>query len=322
MKIIYLEDGFHIFTPEYKENHKEIIFGLDEKNQPVQNFTFTDYFTYSSDDFNSITKSSETVNLQNGYLLYSFLYEKSYAHYLTQTIPKLYDYLNKYRHCNLLIPKSRYNILCRDILQHLNINNVVILQDKIIYNIKNFILSKKYNAPPSGFTHDHVFIYNEIRKSLNITPNITQNRNIYLKRDGVQSKEYGNDETGINRHIINEDELITKLQNKNFEIITLGTKSIMEKKQLLENANIIITSLGANCMNLIFTNAPKHLIYLSNKEMFGEHYFWKLSEILNNTTFNCGIMRYDGIQIDPLNPWNKNFYVDVPNLLNYIEKYL
>ena len=322
MKILFIENGFDIFCPENNENHKEIVFGLNNENQALQFFTFPNNFIYSTNDFTNITNSSEIVSLQNGYLLYSFLYEKSYAHYLTQTIPKLYDYLKNYRHCNLLIPQSRYNNLCRDILKHLNIHNVCILQDKIIYNIENFILSKTYNAPPCQFTCDHIFVYNEIRKSLNITPNIQPSRNIYLKRDGFPSKDFGNDETGINRHIINENELISELQDRHFEIITLGTKSIIEKKQLLQNANIIVTPLGANCMNLIFTNAPKHLVYLSNQEMFGEQYFCKLCETLNDSPIHSTILRYDGFQIDKLNRWNKNFYVDISHVLHHIEKYL
>ena len=214
MKLLFLKEGFTIFCSKHNETHKEIIFGLDDKNQPIQHFTFQDEFVYSKNELDAITERCETVNLENGYLLYSFLYEKSYAHYLTQTIPKLYDYLNEYSHCNLLIPKSRYNNLCKDILKNLNINNVILLENEVIYNINNFISTKIYEAPPASFVNAHVGIYNKIRNNLNITPNVLKNRNIYLKRDGFQSIDFGNDETGINRHIINENELINELQKK------------------------------------------------------------------------------------------------------------
>jgi hypothetical protein len=56
--------------------------------------------------------------------------------------------------------------------------------------------------------------------------------------------------------------LINELTKINFDIITLGYKNIIKKKELLENTSILITPLGANIMNLIFTNTPHHIIFL------------------------------------------------------------
>jgi capsular polysaccharide biosynthesis protein len=321
MKICYLENGIKI-NYNHNETNIETIFSLTQENNIIQGFTFPCDIFVNKDEFDANIQKCKTIILENGFLFYSFRYEISFAHYMTQTVPKLYEYINTYRNYKLLIPKNKYNNLCKDILQMLNISNenIYILEDKTIYIINDYATSNTYHAPPGNFTSNHLWIYKKIREPLNIVENMNPYKRIYLKRDGISNIHFGNSETGIKRQIINENELIHNLIKMNFEIVHLGDKYINEKKQILENSKIIITSLGANCLNLIFSNAPKNIIILSNHNNFGYQYYTSLSEQLNNEQINCKFIQYNTLyNNDNLNQWNGCFSVNIDEINDCIK---
>ena len=327
LKLVYFNEPLNIKILSTNENSKEYLFDLD--NNQGSKLTFEGGLEILDNnnqklDINNIVSKFEIIDLENCFLFYSYYYQISYCHYITQTLPKLYDYLINYNKYKLLIPKIFYNSLCKEILDLLNINNIYILEENKIYNIKNLICIKHYQSPPSNFTTNHLNIYNLLRDKINmlsLKPNensTNYNRLIYLKRDGIPNKDYGNSETGILRQIINENELIDYLKNKNFEIITLGDKSLKEKYSLLKNSKILITPLGANCMNLIFSDCPKNVIVLSNDNNFGFDYYINLMHTLTNTKSNNILIKCKTIyNNDKLNRWNGSFKVDI-NMLNNI----
>jgi len=321
MKLLYFEDGIKI-VHNHCETNIETIFGLDEQNNIIQGFTFLCHILVDENYFNDKIKKCKTIFLENGFLFYSFSYEISFAHYITQTVPKLYEYINSYSNYKLLIPKKKYNNLCKDILKLLNINdeNIYILEDETIYIINDYVNSNIYHAPPDNFTYNHLWIYKKIREPLNIVPNNNPYKKIYLKRDGISNNNFGNSEIGIKRQIINENELMSHLIKMNFEIIHLGDKFISEKKEFLENSKIIITPLGANCLNLIFSNAPKHIIMLGNHNIFGYEYYTSLCEVLNNEKINRKFIQNDTVyNNDETNEWNGAFYVNIDQINDYLK---
>jgi capsular polysaccharide biosynthesis protein len=321
MKIIHIKSGLNI---KYNNNEttKEIVFGINNSNNIIQNTTFQlnieilDPFT-----FNNIIEKSEKKLIEKGFLFYSYAYEKSFAHYLCQTVPKLYDYINTYSNYKLLIPESRYNNLCKDILKLLNISEsqIVILEDGIIYDILDYIITPIYHAIPSYMTSNQLSIFKKIRDNLEIKQNLNPRRNIYIKRDGIPNDNFGNSETGILRQIKNENELIDSLRIKGFEIISLGDKHIIENIILLNDINICITPLGANMLNFIFSNAPKKIICLSNHNNFGFEQYISTIDNLNNCKTNHNLLRYNSISIDPLNQWNGSFNVNIKDIIKTID---
>jgi capsular polysaccharide biosynthesis protein len=312
-KLIYFDNPLKIKIKSTKEISYEYLFNLDDDK-----LTFIGGLEIIDKNKLEDLETFNIINLKNCFLLYSYYYQISYCHYMTQTIPKLYDYLINYRNFTLLIPKIFYNNLCKDILNILKITNIYILEEHNIYNIENLITIPHYNAPPSNFTKQHIYIYKLIRNNININENNENNRLVYLKRDGVPNKDYGNSETGLLRKIINEEELISYLKKLNFEIISLGDKSITEKYNLLKDSKVIISPLGANCLNLIFSNCPNHLIILSNDTNFGYDYYVNILETLTNKKVNSILIKSNVIyNNDILNRWNGSFNVDL-NKLNSI----
>lgn len=301
----------------------ENIFGIDNNNNIIQTFTFISKYDGVNKKLQNIINNANNVNIDNGYLFYSYSYQKSFCHLLTQTVPKLTKYITQYSNIKLLIPTYHFNELCKDILNicDIDFNNIILLEDNHIYNINNFVFSEKFNAPPDNYTIEHLWIYNKIRMKLNILPNINPYKKIYIKRDNISNPNYNNSESGLLRKITNEEQLINKLLEFNFTILTLGNKSIYEKKEALENAFIIITQLGANCMNLIFTNAPKNLLIISNCHPIGEKYYSELCSKLNNEPINYKLITYqrDNKCNDITNNTNYSFSVNINEIEDYIK---
>ena len=187
-----------------------------------------------------------------------------------------------------------------------------------IYNINNFA-RRIPHEDTFMITNTKLFIYNLIRNNLHIEPNYSPKRRVYLKRDGTSNIEYGNSETGMLRKINNEDEIINTLSLLGFEIITFGTKTFEEKKMALCNCEIIISQIGANCMNFIFGNAPKHILLLSNTNPLGETYYVELMSLLNGQNIQYKLLKYNPSgDRDPTNIWNDAYTINIQDIVDYI----
>jgi capsular polysaccharide biosynthesis protein len=323
MRILSVKDGIPI-TYNDSETNIETIFALHDDNTIQQYFTFNLHITPDNTIFqNTLTNSTSNTIIERGYLFYSFRYQISFAHFMMQTVPLLKEYILTYHDYKLLIPEHHYNNLCKDILNLCNISSdrIVLLEDRQIYTITTLAPRFVYHAVPVMYTQDHIWIYSYIRQSLPIQSGNTPMRKVYLKRDGITNHAFGNSETGICRRITNEDELIKILESQGFEIITLGTKHILEKCQSLNNIHILITQIGANCMNLIFGNAPSHCIFLSNNTPLGQSYYTKLSSELNNKNINEILLEFppNNIYTDPSNSMNSSFEVSIEQILTSIQ---
>jgi hypothetical protein len=223
MRLINISEGIEI-NYNNNESNIETIFGLNDDNSIIQKFTFPcDIYPNYSKLNNHILQSSN-IELDNGFLFYSFRYQVSFAHFMCQTLPKLKDYIQNYSNYKLLIPRQHFNIIIKNILEliKINIDNIYLLEDNVVYNIKQFQKGSYYHNAPERPVEDHIWIFNKIREGLQISIPTQLNkkyRKIYLKRDGVSNDTHGNSETGIYRYIENDDLLTEKLIENGFEII-------------------------------------------------------------------------------------------------------
>ena len=320
MKLLIVKDGIPIHFNQ-NEHNIETVFALDNTNTIIQNFTFSCHIHYDPMVLKQILENvTNTIDVSQGFLFYSFRYQISFHHFLMQTLPMLDTYLKSFPSYTLLIPRHHYTLFVKDVLTLLGINNILLIEDHTIYNIaqfadRNYLKDACLHLDPTRYS-----IFNLLRQKLNITQNTNPHRKIYLKKDGIANADFGNSETGILRKILNEDALIEQLKKEGFEIIHLGDKLLQEKKALLENAQIIITQLGANCMNLLFTNAPKHLLFLSNASAFGNNFFCSVPKIYNTTPVQTNTLIYpnDPVHFDPLNGANAAFTVSIGDIMKHI----
>ena len=114
--------------------------------------------------------------------------------------------------------------------------------------------------------------------------------------------------------------LILNLQKLNFEIITLGECNIFEKTKLLSDINILITQTGGNMYNLIFSNTPKHILFLSNSHpLYFEYINVLLTKLNFYTNHSNKLFSYDSsiIHCDKKNVMNDPFIVNVEHIVKY-----
>lgn len=325
ISIIHLKNGINV-SFNGNESNKEIVFFFDENKNYIQKTTYPVEIHF--DNVNNILDNiKEKIYIKEKcFFYYSFYYQVSYAHYLTQCVPKLKYYMNDMSR-TLVIPKSTYNKFCKDILSILNIpeEKILVLDDNIEYVFDDIFtvehIGSQWNGVGGEINLDGIDVYKKIRTSLRLECNTNPYRKVYLKRDGKSNSSYGNGEVGIFRKIDNEDELITLLIDQGFEIIELGTKTIKEKTNDLRDIHTLVTQIGANLMNLIFCNSLKNLLLLSNEYPLGSEYYCGLIDYLNPILANKKIFTYSSSSCgaDPKNITNNPFVVDIHRIKNYLQ---
>lgn len=325
INIICIADGLTITRNTQYLEQQETVFAFNSVENYIHTFTYPLYINIIDTNkwttiINMNISENNIINIDKGFLFYSYDYQLSFCHYLHETIPKLTDYLTKYKNFKILIPEHCHHLLSKNIIKLCNIpeEQIVLLKDKTIYNVKQ--LEQGIQTPhASMYTQHHLWIYNHLRTMLNVTNNMPKIRKIYFKKDGVSDSKYGNVEAGIYRRILNEDALCDELVKHGFEIVTLGTKTLEEKNNALKDAKIIITQLGANCANFYFTNAPKHVIYLTNNSCrINEGLYIEIASKLNNIHIPYTTLAFpdNKSNIDPLNNTNCPFIVDINHVVN------
>jgi capsular polysaccharide biosynthesis protein len=325
ISIVHLENGIDI---DYNntESNKEVIFSFDVEKNFIQKFTYT-VDIHSDQIKNILSGVDRTIYIDtNCFLYYAFQYQESFAHYLTQCLPKIKYFLENSDKI-LVVPKSTYNNLCKDLFNVIGIdlNRVLVLENNIEYVFKTITtvehIGPQWCGTGGEINFDAIEIYKKIRNNLELIPNKNPHRKIYLKRDGNSNSLYGNGEIGIFRKIDNENELIKFLSDSGFEIIELGSKTIKEKSKQLQDAHTVITQIGSNCMNLIFSNSIKNILLLSNDFPLGKDYYFQLIDILNPILSTKEIFQYSSsvYGADIKNPTNNPFSVDINTIKNYID---
>jgi len=240
------------------------------------------YIEYSSFNYSNFTINYEIIdkyieeNIINdthksvqGFVLMNNPWTYNFSHMLNETLPRIMVYLDikKNTDVKMIIHTEYYYDYVKEILQLFGIydNDIVLIPQK--NDIYQF--DKLFTANICGglsipneeikivfFTKLRQLIYDKIKD--NLLNNTDVNRILYIKRNDKIM-------TGKARELINENEIINELKRFNCNVVdNFSEKNIFEKAKLLYNAKIIITPLGANLMNIAFSNNPKKMIVLTN----------------------------------------------------------
>lgn len=176
----------------------------------------------------------------------------NYFHWLTDSMPKLLIYKNKYPQANvrLILPNNSPTF----IKDSLNLFSLVIENIKPNEYLKVNNLTHVDYISKSGFSHPNLIeLANTIKDKIKVQKG---NRKIYL------SRTFSN-----NRAITNEIELINLLVEYDFEICYAENISFTEQVKLFSEANVIISSHGAGLTNLMFMPEGSKVIEIGYQEM-------------------------------------------------------
>jgi hypothetical protein len=108
--------------------------------------------------------------------------------------------------------------------------------------------------------------------------------NMLIKKQAGKSpgkKVYFKRGDNTERKLLNEDQIITLLQNSGFEIITPDNLTIAEQVKLMEQTQLVISVHGAALSNLLFCTAGIGVIELFSPDYFRTDCYYTLSAIKN-----------------------------------------
>ena len=324
-KIIHTTDDIPI-TYNNNEHNFENVFILDENNNNINGITYECPIYFDIANIKNKILTNKICKIENVFLFYSFMSQIAFGHFTEQCLPKINYYLKlkkEIKDIKFCIPKKRFNSITKDIIKLLEIceEDIFIIDNDTVIQATNFFFNN-YNC--ADFNTDKITTFNLLREKLNITKNIKFNRNIYLQRniENISNNDCYN--IGKTRQIINEELLINALKNFNFEIITLGEHDLITKKNLLSDVNILITQTGGNMYNLIFSNTPKHIFFLSNRSPLHVDYIKNLLPKLNFYSENLvTLFSYDSYikNCDKTNNMNDPFMVNISEIIYNLKKY-
>ena len=124
---------------------------------------------------------------------------------------------------------------------------------------------------------------------------ISKKESIYLSEKIIRKKNYKNNnfkkiyisrtDAKENRNLINEKEIENYLSKKGFKIIIASKLSLYEKINIIENAEVVITTLGSALYNFLFCKNIKAKVVLIGTKRFLIRDFLQFSYLKNIQLF-------------------------------------
>lgn len=230
------------------------------------------------------------------FFIYNF---DNYYHFLYDTLPYLYLYLELKKNINNL--KLLVNYPNKNMNNFYKFNNellskIIDLNDLIIHDTNNVydIIYVSSSLTHGGYSNNpprkEIYnIYNIIKNNINYN-NIDDKykciKKIYISRRTWINKDVSNIGTNYTtrRKMINEDLLVSNLTNSyGFNEIFCENLTTDEKIYLFSNADIICGSIGGGMANLLFSNSNTKSIIINTPYFLEINYRFKYS--MENTNY-------------------------------------
>jgi capsular polysaccharide biosynthesis protein len=255
--------GHQLFVSNYKgvielDNH---LLALDREGRPIPH-TYLGAIQGDSTPFPPSV--SGCINgMDAGFLLYSTPWHTNFQHFLVETFPKIFDYLDWIRAHGrvipLLMPHYMMNALVQEIVEILGLQDyITLLEGPSTTYVKELVSSSyvlNYDPPTPRLIRAFKQLRDATQKSYPLlSPD--RPRKIYLARETSPNPAMNNSNAGTKRVITNEDVLKSMLHDRGFEDVFVGNLRIAEKTRTLAGAEVIVSPLGANLMNLLFLTPP------------------------------------------------------------------
>lgn len=242
----------------------------DEKIMSLNKDSF-----YDDNVFEPYTNIAENVCVIPVYfLVYNF---DNYYHFLYDTLPYLYQYL----YLKKIIPELKlllnypntsmnyfYAFNMELLAKLINTKDIIIVNPTTMYSKIYVGTSHTHGSYSNRPPRPEIFeIYERIKQNIvieNIDPKYLNLSKIYISRRTWIHNDYSNIGTNYTtrRKMVNEDELVEKLQQNGVTEIFAEKLNIDEKIYLFSNASLICGSIGGGMANLLFSTAKTKAIVI------------------------------------------------------------
>jgi len=257
----------------------------DEKVMSLNKDSFYDNNIYEIEDkYKQIEEKHKEISEDVFFFIYNF---DNYYHYLYDTIPYLYTYLELKKEKPELKLLINYPNKFKNDFYKFNIELLEKFVDKkdwllhVDNNIyKNFYISSSLthggfsNNPPREEIHE---LYQSLKNKIIVSKEMP--KLVYISRRtwiNNNKSNIGTDYT-TRRKMMNEDLLVEELTKLGFIEIFAENLSIDDKINLFSNAEIIIGSIGGGMTNLLFSSKSTKSIVLVTPYFMDVNYRFRYS---------------------------------------------
>lgn len=277
-------------------NGRNLISPYDEKIMSLNKDSFYDNNEY----FEYINHPTNTELAPVFFFVYNF---DNYYHFLYDTLCYLHIYLmlkNTNPDLKILVnypnsTKSEFYKFNLDILSKIvNIQDMIFINNYTYYN--NIYVSTSLthggvsNNPPRNELYNlFKLLVDKVPKQIKSSP-----KHIYISRRTWINGDLSNIGTNYTtrRKMINENELVAKLNELGIEEIFAENLNIDEKIALFSSANLIIGSIGGGMANLLFANKSTKSIVLVTPDFLNINYRFKYSMENTDITYFNDVLTY------------------------------
>ncbi|CAA0327627.1 hypothetical protein ALT785_390008 [Alteromonas infernus] len=212
------------------------------------------------------------LELENAVVITS-LHDKNYQHFLIETLSRIYVVLESfYLDCPIVLldyPHIRETV---DIT--FPNNDFIFIGEKDVINVMeqcyfpSFVSKNMCALSQATFESLRLFIKNVANNS---DVQKCGKSHVYIgRKQSVQN-------AGNGRFCINEEQLQLRIADYGYSTASFDGLTLQEKSKLISNAQIVISPVGANVMNLIFAqNAERIILFTHNKAFPNPNWFVKL----------------------------------------------
>jgi capsular polysaccharide biosynthesis protein len=261
--VLYPEATLHLGSQLFVSSYKGVVepgnrlLALDRDGRPIPH-------TYLGTlEAMGPLPAGDPIAIEEGFLFYATPWHANFQHFLTETFPKVVDYLAWIRDHDriipLLLPRFVANAFVEELLALLNLTEVTfVLEDPATYRVARLYSSSyvpNYDPP----TEKMIAAFRLLRDMAQAAhpPRLPQApRRLYLARDASANLARNNSNAGAGRVIRNESEIRDLLRTQGFEEVFLGGCDLPGKVQALAGAECLVSPIGANLMNLLFLSPP------------------------------------------------------------------
>lgn len=243
------------------------------------------------------------ATLPEAFLYYCGPSTFNFQHHLTELFPKLLDYIALVQELGrpipLLMPRFQFNRFVAELLGIMGMAPFVTFleEEEASYRVEK-LYSSSYQR---NFTvHEKVLAAMSLLRSrlAEVYPDelpAGEPRRLYLGREKVADNLNNNCNSGGGRVFVNEDQVLSLLAGHGFETVLLASHSMHDKRRALSHADIIVSPIGANLMNLLFLTPPYPrmvIIIQSSRFNLSDYFIWLFSSLYGDQ------IRFGAIQGD------------------------
>ena len=222
------------------------------------------------------------IELERAVLLYSNAYgEENFEHWMLDVLPKAWHAKKSefFEDLIFILPRSPFEELTKEYLSYigvapsqiLNIDEADITISEQIEYVSNY--THPFSIDCSGFIGD-------LRESLSNNTLNNENKSDSAKKDRIFLGRIELDNSGSGRYIENLQEVTKMLESEGFEFVNAGNLSLSEKYSMFSNCNMVLTEIGANCLNILMSSNVKKFIQIGHRH-WPKTFYHDVFEILN-----------------------------------------